>query len=239
MAILLASSNPHKLNEITTIWEDLGRAQQGLSIDLIPLNRIDPDGKIPEPLEDQPTFEANAVLKARYYASMLGMPTIADDSGLEVDALGGQPGVRSARYAGVSGPRHEVDQANNSRLMNELMGVEAARRTARFVCAMALCTAACNTEEPLHDRRRLASSRACDSVNGARLVAVVRGMIQGRIIDSDEQPRGDHGFGYDPLFYVPSLGKTTAQLDPAQKNAVSHRRKAAGLMWQHLQTCSW
>ncbi len=210
--ILLASTNPHKLAEIRAVIELTAPAL----IALTGLAELDHAGRdIPEPVEDQPTFEGNAVLKARHYAEAAGLPCLADDSGLEVDALGGQPGVRSARYAGLSGPRDVVDPANNRLLLQRLAGVPAHERTARFVCAMALCRPG-----------RLAP------------LALVRGTVEGRILTPDEtadhahpeRGRGTHGFGYDPLFYVDDVGCTTAELEPARKNAISHRGRATRLM---------
>lgn len=220
MKVLLASSNPHKVQEISAVWQSL--AQQGGSpaVELVGLDAL--DRSIDEPVEDQPTFEANAVLKARYYAQATSMLTLADDSGLEVDALGGEPGVRSARYAGVSGPREVVDKANNRLLIDRLADTPASQRTARFVCVMALVA----PEDKRPDQP------------GA-VLAVVRGSVDGRILTGDEagpdvRGRGEHGFGYDPLFFVAEPGKTTAELSPDQKNAISHRGRAARLMWDRI-----
>jgi XTP/dITP diphosphohydrolase len=140
---------------------------------------------------------------------------LADDSGLEVEALGGEPGVRSARYAGVSGARKVVDPANNKLLLERLRDVPAEKRGARFVCAMALV-------EP-----------------GGATRAQVRGTVEGRILGPggvDHRGRGEGGFGYDPLFLIPELGLTTAELSAAQKNAISHRGRAARLMGCELQS---
>jgi len=209
MRIVLASSNPHKLSEIRATFDTCG----DLNIALLSLA----EGGInaPEPVEDGQTFEANAILKARYYAAAAGMLCLADDSGLEVDALGGEPGVRSARYAGIEGPRDVVDPANNRLLLERLGETPAERRTARFVCAMALCEA-------------------------DRTLAVVRGTVEGRILLREEagpegKGRGQNGFGYDPLFLLPQRGQTTAELSPAEKNAVSHRGQAARLMWEQIR----
>ena len=217
MRNLLASSNPHKLEEIRAVVA----AQRPLPVELIGLD--DRNQQIDEPAEDQPTFEGNALLKARHYAEVTGLPCLADDSGLEVDALGGEPGVRSARYAGVRGPRRVVDPANNKLLLERLGDTPADRRTARFVCAMALVF------NPSQCRGRSNT---------------VRGTVEGRILlpaaaADPAQPhlgRGTNGFGYDPLFFVPELGKTTAELAPHEKNAISHRGRAARLMWARLQT---
>jgi len=211
MKILLATSNPHKLDEVRGVW--LQESAKGeLVIDLVSLE--DAGLAIAEPVEDRETFEGNAVLKARYYAQAAGRYCLADDSGLEVDALNGEPGVRSARYAQVVGPRGEVDQANNRLLLDKLCDVPADQRGARFVCAMALCAPGVSNLQPL---------------------GVVRGVVEGRIIGPGEEQRGENGFGYDPLFLLPDLGKTTAQISAEHKNAISHRGKAARLMWSVLQ----
>lgn len=188
--LLFATGNPHKLEEVAAVLGPLGVTIQGLETI---------GDAIPEPLEDGATFTTNAVLKARYYAQITGRPALADDSGLVVDALGGEPGVVSARYSGVTGPRSVVDPANNARLLERLREVPEDRRSARFVCVMALC-------------------------DGRRTWAVTRGVVEGRIL---RQPRGNNGFGYDPLFLLPDRNLTTAELSPAEKNALSHRGQAA------------
>jgi len=195
--ILVASGNPHKRDEIAAVFAEAGITVQSLA-DLAQAPS--------EPVEDQPTFTGNALLKARHYARRTGRLCLADDSGLVVDALDGAPGVYSARYAGVSGPRPEVDAANNRKLVRQLADVPAERRTARFICAMVLC-------DPL------------------RTWAQVQGEIAGSIIDS---PRGENGFGYDPHFLLPDRGCTTAELSPAEKNAISHRGRATRLMLEAL-----
>jgi XTP/dITP diphosphohydrolase len=214
MAILIATSNPHKVDEIRAT---LAALPQPVMVDLIDLAHL--GRAIPEPAEDQPTFEGNAVLKARYYAAETQLPCLADDSGLEVDALGGEPGVISARYAGVTGPRCVVDPANNKLLMRKLGVTPLEKRSARFVCTMALCLP-----------------------GQAKPAAVERGTVEGRILTLEEagseaRGRGTNGFGYDPLFYIPSLGKTTAELSPAEKNAISHRGQATRLIAEALRAC--
>lgn len=225
LTILLATSNPHKRGEIVAVWEEEAVREPGAGAvpTLIGLDTL--GWMLREPIEDQPTFEGNAVVKARHYANEAGMLCLADDSGLEVDALGGEPGVRSARYAGVAGPREQVDRANNALLLEKLGPIEPAQRTARFVCAMALCA----PEE---------SSWHGVAGPAAQPLAVVRGVVEGRIIGPGEAPRGPNGFGYDPLFFVPELGKTTAELTPQQKNAVSHRGQAARLMYRRIREMS-
>ncbi len=213
MKIVLATSNSHKLDEIVAIWRDQPHDEAVASIELVGLDTIDTHRAISEPIEDGQTFEDNAVLKARHYAAATGMVALADDSGLEVDALGGEPGVCSARFARAIGPRPIVDQANNKLLLEKLKDTPAQQRAARFVCAMALVAPG----------------------DGDGVLVLVRGTVEGRIIGPGEQRRGENGFGYDPLFFVPELGKTTAELSGQEKNAISHRGQAARLMWRRFQ----
>jgi len=212
MKLLIATSNPHKIDEIMAVVREAGVAMELLSLK-------DAGVEVPEPVEDQDTFEGNALLKARYYAQAAGLPCIADDSGLEVDALGGEPGVTSARYSGAAGGRDIVDPANNQKLLKELGDTPAAKRTARFVCAMALAWPG-QEHEPV----------------------VVRGTFEGRIITPDQaqdksQPhkgRGANGFGYDPLFWLDGRGCTSAELSPQQKNDISHRGDATRRLLRNL-----
>jgi XTP/dITP diphosphohydrolase len=228
MRIVLASTNPGKLREIRAVIDEPGVAWVGLH----ELPRA-----IPEPIEDGDTFEANAVLKARYYAAASGLCCLADDSGLEVDALGGAPGVHSARYAGVTGPRDTVDPANNRLLLERLEGVPPHLRTARFVCAMALATP---PDMPVPSGW-MAFHAPCEV---GYVLAVVRGTFEGRIIvpadaADPRQPhlgRGEHGFGYDPLFLPDAApGRTSAELPPQQKNAISHRGDASRRMHDRIR----
>jgi XTP/dITP diphosphohydrolase len=147
-------------------------------------------------VEDGATFEENAIIKARHYGPHAAGLLFADDSGLEVDALHGAPGVYSARF---SGP-HATDESNNRLLLEKLAAVE--NRAARFVCAIAL-------------------------VEGARLLGVYRGAVEGRIL---REPRGSGGFGYDPLFYCPAFGCTFGEATAEQKFAISHRGQALRAM---------
>jgi len=209
MTILIATSNPHKLDEIRAIAAE----HPETALTFVGLSDIGLD--VPEPVEDQPTFEGNAQLKAAYYAAAAGLPCFADDSGLEVDALGGEPGVLSARYSGVEGGRDQVDPANNRKLMDALGDRPAEQRGARFVCAMAFA----------------------DPADAARS-RVVRGTFEGRIITPDQaddpaepwRGRGANGFGYDPLFWLPDLNCTSAELAPDKKNRLSHRGDATRKM---------
>ncbi len=198
MRLLFATSNPHKLDEVRAVLAEVGIEVLGLD---------DLAASIPEPEEDGATFADNARIKARAYAAACGLRCLAEDSGLEVDALGGRPGVHSARYAGVGGDRPTRDRANNDKLLAELAGVPAAERSARFVCAM------------------------CVADPDGRIVAETRGTYEGVIAPA---PRGDNGFGYDPLLYLPDAGKTSAELRPEDKNARSHRGAAARALAQAL-----
>ena len=213
MKLLIATSNPHKLDEIRQIIRDD-------SLELVSL--ADLANEIEEPVEDGDTFEANAELKARYYAKASNMLCLADDSGLEVDALNGDPGVRSARYSNTDGPREVRDTANCVLLLKNLEGVPVDKHAARFVCAMALV-----------DGRE----------SSGKTIAVVRGTLEGRILTPDEandpahpeRGRGSNGFGYDPLVYIPEKNKTAAELPSEQKNAISHRGNALQKILPHLK----
>jgi len=171
-------------------------------------------GPFPEPEESGRTFAANATIKAIAYARATGHLCLADDSGLEIDALDGRPGVISSHYCtdgretGMN--REERDHANNQRVLRELAGVPAERRAARFVCIMVLA-------------------------GPQGLIAETRGTFEGRIGVPGEVPRGRNGFGYDPLFLVaPQFTATGAELSPAEKNRLSHRAQACRLMAPHL-----
>lgn len=195
--ILLATTNSHKLEEVRAIFQSFGLRVVGL--------RDVPGGDtVPEPVEDGETFEANALVKAAHYAQALERVCLADDSGLEVDALRGEPGVHSAYYAhglerGPRIPRAERDAANNAKLLDALLDVPDDERTAQFVCVMVAA-----------------------SPDGS-ILAKSWGAFEGRIARA---PRGANGFGYDPLL-VTSDGRTSAELSPDEKNARSHRGAAA------------
>ncbi len=191
--LILASRNPGKLREIRQVLS-------ALELDVRGIDEVCPD--LPEPEETGATFAENACRKAVYYSNATGMWALADDSGLVVDALDGDPGVRSARYAaqdaGPDADRQQIDQANNARLLKALQDVPDPQRSARFVCTLALA-------------------------GGDEILLQTRGTIEGRI---GHEPAGDNGFGYDPLFLLPERGCTTAQLAPDEKNAISHRGQA-------------
>lgn len=185
--LLVGTTNPGKLAEI--------RAQLGkMPIRVVPLGDL---AAWPEVPEDGKTFEENALKKARTLADFAGMPTLADDSGLEVDALGGAPGIRSARYSG----EEANDARNNEKLLQALAGVPQEKRVARFVCVLALC---------LPDSRK-------------RREWLFRGECEGRIAFT---PKGENGFGYDPVFFYPPFGKTFGEVDRETKGRVSHRGEA-------------
>lgn len=203
MELLFASSNPHKLDEVRAVLAPLGVRVIGL--DALPEGGQ--GGRIAEPVEDGDSFEANARIKAVAYAKAAGRMCLADDSGLEVDALGGAPGIHSARYAGVGTSRAERDEANNRKLLEALRDVPPERRAARFVCAMCLANA------------------------DGTVLAETRGEFEGVIAD---HPRGANGFGYDPLLYLPDRRCTSAELPPQEKNARSHRGHAARRMAAYI-----
>jgi XTP/dITP diphosphohydrolase len=190
--VFLASRNAKKLGEMRRIL-----AEHMAAIEVLGLDDV---GAYDEPVEDQPTFAGNALLKARAGLLATGLPTVADDSGLCVDALNGMPGVLSARWSGSSsGDRRGADDRNNVLLLDQLHDVPDDRRGAHFTCAVAFC-----------------------APGGAELV--VEGRMDGRVV---REPRGGGGFGYDVVFEaVEQPGRTTAELDPADKDAISHRGRA-------------
>jgi XTP/dITP diphosphohydrolase len=197
--LLVATRSRHKLRELGELL-DLPPGAQLLSPDDLGIEG--------EPHETGRTFETNARIKARYYAARSGLPTLADDSGLEVDALGGGPGVFTRRYAGPAA----TDADNNAKLLRELGGLPAERRGARYVCVLALAL-------PGEAGPR-----------GAVRVLSRRGTCRGRIATG---LRGDGGFGYDPLFepqQEPPGGRTLGEWSAAEKHAVSHRARAARRM---------
>jgi XTP/dITP diphosphohydrolase len=199
MLIVFATSNRHKLDEVRPVMAACG-------LEVIALDEL--GDAIAEPVEDGDTFEANARIKAIAYARASGRRCLAEDSGLEVDALGGAPGVHSARYAAEGGDRAARDQANNALLLERIAAIPEAQRSARFVCAMCLA-------EP-----------------DGRVLYETRGSYEGIITST---PRGDNGFGYDPLLFLPDLGVTSAELSPEAKNARSHRGQAVRAMAEALK----
>jgi XTP/dITP diphosphohydrolase len=183
--VVLATGNPGKLRELVAMLV-------GSNIQVIPQTEF----KVTEAEETGLTFVENAILKARNASRQTGLPAIADDSGLEVDALDGAPGIYSARYAG----EHASDAENTGRLLSALQAVPLERRSARFRCAMAFM--------------RHASDPA---------PIICEGVWQGRILAA---PRGDNGFGYDPVFLVTERGCSAAELSSEEKNRLSHRGQA-------------
>ena len=186
--IFIATSNRGKLRDFA--------AAAGVSVQVAAVPGF---AELPSVAEDAPAFAGNARKKAEHYSRLLPQELVlADDSGLEVEALGGAPGVLSARYAATAGDSNSTDAANNARLLREMQAVVEEQRGARFVCVI---SAARDGQE----------------------LAAFRGEAQGRIL---HEPRGSGGFGYDPLFYFPALHKTFAELSPEEKAAVSHRGQA-------------
>ncbi|MCP4481781.1 MAG: XTP/dITP diphosphatase [bacterium] len=192
MKILIATSNQSKLKEIQNYFADL-------SIEFISLKQFP---EMPEVIEDADTLKGNAIKKAVETAEVTGFATISDDTGLEVEALGGRPGVYSARYAG----ENVSYEANNKKLLNNLAGVS--NRKAVFKTVMALVF-------PHGD------------------IQMVTGECQGEILSKF---KGNEGFGYDPIFFVPKLGKTFAEMSIAEKNEISHRGQALKKMKKILGT---
>jgi XTP/dITP diphosphohydrolase len=184
--IVLASRNKGKIRELHELLAESGIAAEVLSLADFP--------ELPEIEEDGATFQENAMKKATIVTAATGLITLADDSGLEVDVLGGQPGVMSARFAGL----HGNDRANNALLLDRLQGVAENHRTARFRCAIAIAAPDGMIE-------------TCD------------GFCEGVI---GFAPKGEGGFGYDPLFFIPEQGMTMAELPEGIKNRISHRAKA-------------
>jgi XTP/dITP diphosphohydrolase len=203
----VATRSVHKLREL----------RQLLHPAPVELVTLDDAGVAPghEPVEDGPSFGANARIKARFYARLTGELTMADDSGLEVDALGGGPGIHTRRYSGPGA----TDERNNAKLLDELAGSPPERRGARYVCVLSLA-----------DGRRMAVGPR----GGIPIVAETRGTCRGRIATV---PRGTGGFGYDPIFEPatePPGGRTLGQWSAAEKNRISHRAGAARRMADRL-----
>ena len=183
--LVLASSNRGKLAELQPLLA-------GAGYELVAQGELG----VSDAIEDGRSFIENALIKARHACTATGLPALADDSGIVVDALDGAPGLHSARYAGAHGDAG----ANNRKLLAALQGVPQSKRTARFVAVIVLLRSA---DDPLP--------------------LVASGIWEGRILES---ALGSHGFGYDPLFFDPLLGRGAAELEPALKNRVSHRGKA-------------
>ena len=196
--VVIATGNPGKLREIVAILE-------GHGLEIAPQSEFG----IEPPVEDGDSFVANALIKARHAAACSGLPAIADDSGLEVDALDGRPGIHTARYAGPDAD----EEANNDRLLAELAGVPASRRGARYRCEMVFVRGA-DDADPI----------------------VAKGAWEGRI---GFERRGTGGFGYDPLFVVAGGDITAAEMPEATKNRVSHRGLALRALAEKMKAAGW
>ncbi|MCO6552750.1 MAG: XTP/dITP diphosphatase [Gilliamella sp.] len=193
--IVLATNNQGKVNELQTLLANAG-------FDIIAQSQFN----VPDADETGLTFIENALLKARHTAKLTGLPAIADDSGLAVDALDGQPGIYSARYAG----EHGNDKSNNQKLLKALQNIPKEKRTAYFYCALVFMRHE-NDPTPI----------------------ICLGKWDGLILNEEQ---GDGGFGYDPLFYVPELGCTAAQLTKEQKSQISHRGQALKQLIAKIKT---
>jgi XTP/dITP diphosphohydrolase len=195
--VVMASSNVGKLREINQILGDLG-------MEVLPQSNFD----VPDADETGLTFVENSILKARHAAQLTGLPAIADDSGLEVDALRGAPGIYSARFSGPGA----TDEKNLQKLLHDLQDVPEAKRTARFQCLMVFMA---HAEDPTP--------------------LICQGTWEGRILF---EPRGEGGFGYDPVFYVPGENCASAELAPEVKNSLSHRGQALKKLVEALKSAS-
>lgn len=193
MKIVLATGNKGKLAEFQHLLESL-------PFDILPQS----DFEVPEAVEDGLSFVENALIKARHASRLTDLPAIADDSGLEVDALNGAPGIYSSRFSG----ENATDRQNNLWLLSLLQEVPREQRTARFHCLLVFLR---HAEDPTP--------------------LICQGTWEGLI---GFTPEGDNGFGYDPLFYIPELGCSSAQLGKEEKNRISHRAKAMALLQERL-----
>jgi len=191
--IVLASGNKGKLKEFNQVLGDLG-------VEVLPQSEFN----VSDADETGLSFVENAILKARHAAEITGLPALADDSGLEVDALQGAPGIYSARFSGEGA----TDAKNNAHLLEKLADVATPERSARFRCVLVFMRHA-NDPTPL----------------------ICQGSWEGTIL---EEACGDNGFGYDPLFWIPELEKASAQLPPEQKNQLSHRGQAVQQLKQSI-----
>lgn len=193
--IVLASGNKKKLVELQSLLT-------GLPLEIVPQSEL----SIPDAVEDGLSFVENAIIKARHAARLSGLPAIADDSGIAVDALDGAPGIYSARFSGEGAD----DASNNKKLLADLSGIEESKRTAEFHCVLVFMRHA-NDPVPL----------------------ICHGVWAGSILFS---PRGDNGFGYDPLFWVPTHQCSSAELNKEEKNRISHRGQAMRQLLEQLKS---
>ena len=201
MKLLFATRSSGKQVEVRRVMEAAGHSV------VFPDEAGVPETRQEELLEVSDSFETNARTKAEFFLKKTGLPTVADDSGLEVFSLGGLPGVRSKRWAGLTGPTLEVDKANNAELLRRLAGAPESRRRARYRCVLVLLRSASAMPE------------------------VFEGVCGGRIL---EEPRGTGGFGYDPLFLCDALDKTFGEAAAEEKDRVSHRGQALEKLLQRL-----
>ena len=203
--IYIATTNPGKLRDFAAATQSFGGVASEFNFEPMPCM-----DRIPAAPENEATFEGNARAKAIYYSRMApGFDILADDSGLEVDALDGIPGVRSARWAADErfSSTGNIDEDNNLLLLDKLASVPEEKRTARYRCVLALA-------------------------NSGNVLLTGEGSVEGHIA---AEPRGNGGFGYDPLFYLPELEKTMAEIDPVEKNGLSHRGRALQALVRTLQ----
>ncbi|MBO4396639.1 MAG: XTP/dITP diphosphatase [Eubacterium sp.] len=191
--LIFATGNQGKVNEF--------KQMLGEDYEILSMKDLDVDVDI---VEDGKTFEENAIIKARAVAEATGQMVLADDSGFEVDALGGEPGIYSSRYLGEDTPY----SIKNAEILKRCENVPDEERTARFVCVI-----------------------ACAQPDGQ--VETVRGVIEGELA---HEPKGENGFGYDPIFYYPERGMTTGEMEPEEKNAISHRGQAVRKMVELLKS---
>lgn len=191
--IVLASGNSGKLKEFQQLLNSSG-------FEVLPQSVFD----VPDAIEDGLSFVENSIIKARHASKLTGLPAIADDSGLEVDALNGRPGIYSARFSG----ENATDSSNNNKLLTELKNVKKAERTARFQCLLVFI-------RHEHDPTPI----------------ICQGTWEGRILFA---AHGENGFGYDPLFWVPEQGCSSAELTAEVKNRISHRGKAMQLLLERI-----
>ncbi len=192
--IVLASSNAGKVREINKLFS-------GCGIEVVPQSEFN----VPDVPETGTTFVENAIIKARHAAERTGLPAIADDSGIEVDALNARPGVYSARYAGEGAS----DTDNNNKMLEELSNTPEAERTARYQCLIVFMR---DHTDPVP--------------------IITQGSWEGRILDA---PRGEGGFGYDPIFYVPTHDCSGGELELEEKNKISHRAQALNAMLEEFK----
>jgi XTP/dITP diphosphohydrolase len=209
MLLYVATSNPGKLRDFNTA------AANAAIADGITILRLPGLSDIPAPAEDQPTFEGNAILKARFYSRYApSQIVLADDSGLEVDCLNGEPGVRSARYADdqhfPSTPGSSVDDRNNAALLRAMDGIPPNCRHARYRCILA-------------------------AARDGEILQTASGTVEGKILLA---PQGEGGFGYDPLFFLPELNKAMSEIDLETKLTLSHRGRALASLLIALQSAN-